>query len=316
MGICVVVLIAITWMLRRTRLGTAIRADGRQPRPGRVVGHRRQPDHRHRLDHLRCAWPPSAGSSTACRSRAPPTWASSCSCRCSPPSCSAGSATPTAPCSARSSSASCRRRRGLFVDTAYKFVVALVVLIVVLLVRPQGLARHEGAVRMSWIGVLALALQTALGFQAASYALAATGLNLQFGYTGLSNFGMVGFLLVGAYGMGISADRGWGIWVGLRPRHRRRRPARPAARDPDAAAAGATTSSIVTIATAEILRLVANARPSADITGAAQRHRRPERRARVLPPQLRPRGLATASATTSCSTAASSGRCSCAGRSC
>jgi len=68
---------------------------------------------------------------------------------------------------------------------------------------------------MSWISVFALALQTAVGFQGASYALAATGLNLQFGYTGLSNFGHVGFLMMGAYGMAIASDRGWSIWVGL-----------------------------------------------------------------------------------------------------
>ena len=68
---------------------------------------------------------------------------------------------------------------------------------------------------MSWIEIVLLALQTGIGFQGASYALAATGLNLQFGYTGLSNFGHVGFLLVGAYGMGIAADNGWSIWVGF-----------------------------------------------------------------------------------------------------
>ncbi len=122
---------------------------------------------------------------------------------------------------------------------------------------------------MSWLSVLALALQTAVGFQGASYALAASGLNLQFGYTGLSNFGHVGFLLVGAYGMAIASDQGWSIWVGFAlgigaavvlglllgiPTLRLR----------------ADYLSVVTIATAEILRLVANARPSAPLTGAAR----------------------------------------------
>jgi branched-chain amino acid transport system permease protein len=122
---------------------------------------------------------------------------------------------------------------------------------------------------MSWLSVLALALQTAIGFQGASYALAASGLNLQFGYTGLSNFGHVGFLLVGAYGMGIASDQGWSIWVGLAlgigaavvlglllgiPTLRLR----------------ADYLSVVTIATAEILRLVANARPSEPLTGASR----------------------------------------------
>ena len=122
---------------------------------------------------------------------------------------------------------------------------------------------------MSWISVFALALQTAVGFQGASYALAATGLNLQFGYTGLSNFGHVGFLMMGAYGMAIASDRGWSIWVGLAlgigaavllglalgiPTLRLR----------------ADYLSVVTVATAEILRLVANARPSAPVTGASR----------------------------------------------
>ena len=122
---------------------------------------------------------------------------------------------------------------------------------------------------MSWLSIVALAIQTAIGFQGASYALAATGLNLQFGYTGLSNFGHVGFLLVGAYGMGISADRGWSIWAGF------------------ALGIGAAVVlglllgiptlrlrgdylAIVTIAAAEILRLVANARPSEALTGGSR----------------------------------------------
>ncbi len=122
---------------------------------------------------------------------------------------------------------------------------------------------------MSWLSILALALQTAIGFQGASYALAATGLNLQFGYTGLSNFGHVGFLLVGAYGMAIAAEQGWSIWVGF------------------ALGIGAAVVlglilgiptlrlrgdylAIVTIASAEILRLVANARPSEPLTGGSR----------------------------------------------
>lgn len=122
---------------------------------------------------------------------------------------------------------------------------------------------------MSWLSILALALQTAIGFQGASYALAASGLNLQFGYTGLSNFGHVGFLLVGAYGMGIASDQGWSIWVGL------------ALGIGAAVALGlllgiptlrlrADYLSVVTIATAEILRLVVNARPSEPLTGASR----------------------------------------------
>lgn len=121
---------------------------------------------------------------------------------------------------------------------------------------------------MSWIDVLAVSIQVAIGFQGASYALAAVGLNLHFGYTGLSNFGHVGFLLVGAYGMAIASDQGWSIWVGF-----------------GMALAGSVLLgvllgiptlrlrgdylAIVTIATAEILRLVVNARPSSGITGGS-----------------------------------------------
>ncbi len=122
---------------------------------------------------------------------------------------------------------------------------------------------------MIWLSIIALALQSAVGFQGASYALAATGLNLHFGYTGLSNFGHVGFLLVGAYGMGIAADRGWSIWAGLG--------LGIAAAVVLGLALGIPTLrlrgdylAIVTIAAAEILRLVANARPSEPLTGGSR----------------------------------------------
>ena len=58
-------------------------------------------------------------------------------------------------------------------------------------------------------------LRAALGVNAAAYALAAIGLNLQYGYTGLLNFGQVGFLLVGAYGTAITVDGGAPLWLGL-----------------------------------------------------------------------------------------------------
>lgn len=48
--------------------------------------------------------------------------------------------------------------------------------------------------------------RAAVGVPAAAYALSAIGLNLQFGYTGLLNFGHVASMLVGAYGMAITVD--------------------------------------------------------------------------------------------------------------
>lgn len=64
--------------------------------------------------------------------------------------------------------------------------------------------------------VLIDALRSAVGPQAAIYALAAIGLNLHFGYTGMLNFGQVGFMLIGAYGVAIGVAT-WGLpmWLGL-----------------------------------------------------------------------------------------------------
>ncbi|MCU1352544.1 MAG: Branched-chain amino acid transporter permease [Acidimicrobiales bacterium] len=122
---------------------------------------------------------------------------------------------------------------------------------------------------MFLLTVFGIALQTALGFQGASYALAATGLNVHFGYTGLSNFGHVGFMLVGAYGVAIAANQGWPLWVGV------------LLGVGSAVALGLVMGlptlrlrgdylAICTIAVAEILRLVANARKSEGLTGSSR----------------------------------------------
>jgi neutral amino acid transport system permease protein len=60
------------------------------------------------------------------------------------------------------------------------------------------------------------ALRAGIGPIAAIYALAAMGLNLHFGYTGLLNFGQVGFMLVGGYGLAITVAT-WGgpMWAGV-----------------------------------------------------------------------------------------------------
>jgi neutral amino acid transport system permease protein len=115
--------------------------------------------------------------------------------------------------------------------------------------------------------ILGNALRAAFGADAAIYALAAIGLNLHYGFTGLLNFGQVGFMLLGAYGVAISVAT-WGLplWAGilmglswgvllalflgfttLRLR--------------------ADYFAITTIATAEILRVVIRSKPAEDITG-------------------------------------------------
>ena len=50
------------------------------------------------------------------------------------------------------------------------------------------------------------AFSAALGPTAIVYALAAIGLNIHFGYTGLLNFGQAGFMAVGAFGLAVSVS--------------------------------------------------------------------------------------------------------------
>jgi branched-chain amino acid transport system permease protein len=58
-------------------------------------------------------------------------------------------------------------------------------------------------------------LRDAIAVPACVYALASVGLNIQFGYAGLLNFGHVASGLVGAYGAAITVDRGGPLWVGV-----------------------------------------------------------------------------------------------------
>lgn len=69
---------------------------------------------------------------------------------------------------------------------------------------------------MDLIGILAESLRSAIGPNAAIYALAAIGLNVHFGYTGLLNFGQAGFMLVGAYGLAVTVQTfGQSMWLGI-----------------------------------------------------------------------------------------------------
>ena len=69
---------------------------------------------------------------------------------------------------------------------------------------------------MDWSGIFSSSLSDMLGPFAAIYALAAIGLNLHFGYTGLLNFGQVAFMLVGAYGVGIGVIVfGFPLWLSV-----------------------------------------------------------------------------------------------------
>jgi neutral amino acid transport system permease protein len=69
---------------------------------------------------------------------------------------------------------------------------------------------------MDFLSILGDASRAAIGPEAAIYALAAIGLNMHFGYTGLLNFGQVGFMLVGAYGLAIAvATFHAPLWAGV-----------------------------------------------------------------------------------------------------
>ena len=64
--------------------------------------------------------------------------------------------------------------------------------------------------------VLETAILQFIGLNACYYAIAAIGLNVQFGYTGLLNFGQAGFMAAGAYGIGQTASVfGISMWWGI-----------------------------------------------------------------------------------------------------
>jgi branched-chain amino acid transport system permease protein len=63
---------------------------------------------------------------------------------------------------------------------------------------------------------LTLALEQGFGPSAIIVCLAAIGLNVHFGYTGLLNFGQAGFMAVAGYGVAsIVSTWGFSFWVGL-----------------------------------------------------------------------------------------------------
>ncbi len=122
---------------------------------------------------------------------------------------------------------------------------------------------------MDWNLIFRTSLEASIGVDAVIYAIAAIGINLQFGYTGLLNFGQVGFMAVGAYSVGVSVVYyHWPWWIGLAiglglsivlalllgvPTLRLR----------------ADYLAIVTIATGEIIRLIMRAAVLADFSGGS-----------------------------------------------
>ena len=115
---------------------------------------------------------------------------------------------------------------------------------------------------------LANAIYGAIGVQAIAYCLAAIGLNVHFGYTGLLNFGQAGFALVGAYSVAMPVTNwNWSIWATI--------PVVIGASALFALILGIPTLrlrsdylAIVTIAAAEILRLLVSTPEWVETTGA------------------------------------------------
>jgi len=68
---------------------------------------------------------------------------------------------------------------------------------------------------MDWLGILASGVLAMIGPVTAAYAVSGNGLNLQFGYTGLLNFGHVAFMLMGAYGLALTVEFGGSLWLGV-----------------------------------------------------------------------------------------------------
>jgi neutral amino acid transport system permease protein len=67
---------------------------------------------------------------------------------------------------------------------------------------------------MDWGAIFGNAAVELISPTTAAYALAALGLAIHFGYTGLLNFGQAGFMLLGAYGYAIPALKlGWPVWA-------------------------------------------------------------------------------------------------------
>ncbi|WP_309977917.1 branched-chain amino acid ABC transporter permease [Agromyces sp. 3263] len=122
---------------------------------------------------------------------------------------------------------------------------------------------------MDWIAIFSNAAQELISPTTAAYALAALGLAIHFGYTGLLNFGQAGFMALGAYGFAISTlSFGFPVWASVLvgvgasvifalilgiPTLRLR----------------ADYLAIVTIAAAEILRLIFTTNTFDSLTGSA-----------------------------------------------
>ena len=113
----------------------------------------------------------------------------------------------------------------LFIEARWKVSIGFVALIIVLIVRPQGIfgrarddltAMDALPVAITFDFLTSVNFWTSVGVLAATYALVALGLQLNVGFTGIVNFGAAGFMAVGAYTMAIlTIDTGISFWLSL-----------------------------------------------------------------------------------------------------
>ncbi|WP_449283719.1 branched-chain amino acid ABC transporter permease [Leucobacter sp.] len=68
---------------------------------------------------------------------------------------------------------------------------------------------------MDGVSILIDGLRAVLAPTCAAYAIAALGLNPQFGFAGLINLGFAGSMAAGAYGLAVTVSLGGGFWLGI-----------------------------------------------------------------------------------------------------
>jgi neutral amino acid transport system permease protein len=123
---------------------------------------------------------------------------------------------------------------------------------------------------VDWNSIISNTFRSGISQQAIIFALAAIGLNLHFGYTGLLNFGQVAFMAVGAYGVGITTDTiGAPLWVGIIVGHARRCRARPLARSARRCDSEPTISPSSPSRSARSSDMIVRAATLSDITGGS-----------------------------------------------
>jgi len=69
---------------------------------------------------------------------------------------------------------------------------------------------------VDWMKIIENTIRASVGVDAIYFAIAALGLNIHFGYTGMLNFGQAAFMACGSYGLGMTAQYfGVGLWWGI-----------------------------------------------------------------------------------------------------